>query len=225
MKKERIIWVVVILLLAGFFVNREIINKSKEKGLVSMIEVMNDTITIERNKRGEWEAEKLSYSLTNKELRKYGQELEIDNKVLKHRIGSLSNLVSYLEGQVVATGEGEVRLLPSDTIFSTDSSEYFVGHAFDWTNNYLTLHGTLDNTYDLKFNYTYSSGFEVTTYWKRPKAFKRKELVVNFTSADPNAVATDLTSVVIKPDKPKFYETTWFKIGVGFLGGVVITSL
>ena len=27
---------------------------------------------------------------------------------------------------------------------------------------------------------------------------------------------------VVKPDPPKFYETTWFKVGVGFIGGFLI---
>ena len=198
-----------------------------------MIEVLNDSVEWSRNKKGEWEAERRSFHLTNAELKKNADNLGIDNKALKQRVGSLKNLVSSLQGDILASGSGEIQLMRSDTIYSSDSTKYFIGHGFDWTNDYLTLNGTLDNTYKLKFDYTYSVAFTTDTFWKRErntnkngkkKLFKEKNLTVNFTLDDPNAKAIGLNSVVIRPDPPKFYQTTWFKIGVGFLGGVFIAK-
>jgi hypothetical protein len=229
MKIERIVWIVIILLIGGWLVHREITHKSKERGLVTMMEVLNDTIKTHRNDKGQWEAEKKSFNLTTEELKKYGQDLNLENVNLKKRVGNLNNLVGHLQGELVASGEGEVQLVianPNDSI-ATDSlviANNFSGHVFDWTNNFLTLHGTLSDTYKLNFNYTYQSGFEVTTYWKRPKMFKRKDLIVNFTSHDPNAQAMNLTSVVVKPDRPKFYDTHWFWGGLGVIGGFLLGS-
>ena len=223
MKFERIIWVVVILLIAGFFGFREWKHNQAEKGLQTMLEVLNDNVEVYKNKEGQWEAERKSFNLTTAELRKNGQELGFENSGLKKRVGNLKNLVNRLEGDLEAIGTGSAQLTP-DTVYLSDGTT-FIGHKFDWSNNYLSLNGTLSNTYELNFDYSYKSSFEVTTYWKRSGMFKRKDLVVNFTMSDPNAQATDLNSVVIKPDPPKFFETNWFWGGVGFLGGLFMSGL
>jgi len=219
MKTERVIWAVVILLIIGFGVHREVKNRGKEKGLQSMIEVLNDTVSHHRNQRGEWVAERKSYNLTAAELRKNGQELNIDNAALKKQVGNLNNLVANLKGELLIAGQGTVQLIPGDTIYVGDSTNFYTGHRFDWTNSYLSLDGTLSETFEMNFDYSYNVDFDVTTYWKRPKPFKRKDLIVNMTFADPNAKAVGLNSVIVKPDPPKFFETTWFKVGIGFLGG------
>lgn len=225
MKKERIIWAIVILLILGFGIHREVTNNRQEKGLQSMIEVLNDSVSHHKNAEGKWEAERKSYNLTTKELRKNGQELNLETRRLSKQVGNLKNLVADLKGELLVVGEGSVQLIPGDSIFINDSTKVFAGHRFNWTNSYLSIDGTLNDAYNLQFNYSYNVDFSVTTYWKREKMFKRKDLVVNMIFSDPNARATDLNSIVIKPNPPKFYETTWFKVGVGFLGGVLITNL
>lgn len=224
MKTERILWivVVVILLMGGIHYVRGL--KQDTRSLQTMVDVMNDSLEYERNKRGEIEAERRSQNLTIDELKRNSKALGINNSQLRQRVKKLNNLVAYLQGELAAAGSGETELQPVDTVYITENGDsvLFKGHKFDWTNSYLSLNGTLSNTYKLNFDYTYKSDFEVTTYWKRPKPFKRKELVINMTFADPAAQAMSLNNVVVKPDPPKFWQTTGFKVGVGFIAGLLI---
>lgn len=225
MKTERILWIVivVILLLGGIHYIRGL--KQDAASLQTMVDVMADSVRWEKNRNGRLEAEKRSQNLTISELKNNAEALGVDNKKLKERVGRLNNLVAYLQGELEASGSGDTELVPVDTVYITeagDTVEVFNGHKFEWTNSYLSLNGRLSDTYKLSFDYTYSTDFEVTTYWKRPKWYKSKELVINMTYDDPAAKAMSLNNVVVKPDPPKFYQTTAFKLGVGFLAGFII---
>jgi hypothetical protein len=224
MTKERITWAAIIILIISFVGFREWKNNKTQKGLQTMIEVLNDSTQIYKNKENKWESEKKSFNITTAELRKHGQELGFENAGLRKQVGNLKNLVSRLEGDLEIAGEGSIVFSPPDTVYLEGDTVY-VGQEFNWTNNYLTLNGTLSNSQELDFNYKYNSTFKITTYWKKPGMFKRKDLVVNFTMSDPNAYTTSLNNVVIKPDPPKFYETRLFWGGVGFLGGLIVSGL
>lgn len=150
MKKDvlYIIAIIALILYLGYTIRGR---RIEVRSLNTMIEVMNDTIEYSKNKEGEWEAEKRSHNLTVKELRRHGQEVGIANENLRKRIGSLNNLVAQLQGQIGVTGTGTV-VFQRDTItiIEGDSSRVFLGHRFDWTNDYLSLEGTLDDTYRRK---------------------------------------------------------------------------
>ena len=221
---DRIILIATIFLLL-FFGYRKIGSlNNRIKGQLLAAEIFTEEVHIQRNKNGQLEAEKRSQNLTIKDLKEYGDQVGQNNEKLKKKVGSLKNLVSNLEGALATAGDGQVQLEPDTIRIKGDSVNYFLGHTFEWTNNYLTLNGTLDQDLKMDFKYQYKSDFGITTYWKRPSLFKRKELMVNMLMTDPNARATELNSVVIKPDPPKFYQTTGFKIGIGVVGGFLLAK-
>ena len=223
MKHERIIFVIILFILGGFFAMDKFKSRDEMRGLQTMVEVLNDSVRVHKNKEGKLVAEKKSQYITIKELQKYNQELNLDKKGLKKEIGNLKNLVTYLRGKAQASGSGSV-VLTADTVAliavpqaSPNEPTIFPKH-FVWTDNYLALNGTLDYQYKLDFEYTYKFDYDIITYWKK------KDLVVNITFSDPNLVTTDINSVVIKPQRKKFYERNWFWAVAGFAGGVFLVK-
>lgn len=199
--------------------------KHELKEMEHITDVLQDSVRIFKNKQGEWESEKKSFFVTKETLEDQITLLVGDQEKLTERVKNLNNLVAYYKGKVNSQGRGEVSLVPiegADSIVYRDSIIYRE-YKFDWNNKYLTLKGEIGER-KLTFDYSYEADFEVTSYWKRKNIFQRKDLVVNMNFSDPNAKVTDMNSVVIKPDPPKFYERTWFKVGIGVVGGFLIAK-
>lgn len=53
---------------------------------------------------------------------------------------------------------------------------------------------------------------------------KKPEKVVIYENMNPYIKLTSAESITIK-EQQKWYQTTWFKVGTGFIGGVVVTTL
>lgn len=221
MKNERIIFGIIILILLGLWGASKLKSNEELRGLQTMVEVLNDTVKVSKNREGKLVAEKRSQFITIKELQKHGQELNIDKKGLKKQVGNLNNLVAYYKGKAATSGSGSVVLTPdltspADTTGASPTDTSLFPRHFVWDNTYLSLTGSLSTDYKLDFTYKYRFDYEVVTYWKK------KDLVINVTFSDPNLVTTDINSIVIKPQPKKFYQTNWFWGGLGFLGGFVL---
>ena len=58
---------------------------------------------------------------------------------------------------------------------------------------------------------------------KRNWFLGKQRYVTDVTASNPFISVLEVNSIVTK-EKPKFYETTLFKVGIGFIGGILIKN-
>ena len=63
----------------------------------------------------------------------------------------------------------------------------------------------------------------VITGMKRKWFLGKQRYVTDVTASNPFISVLEVNSIVTK-EKPKFYETTLFKVGIGFIGGILINK-
>jgi hypothetical protein len=182
-----------------------------------VISSKNESLKYYKGKNNQLVANQKTLQVTNKNLKKIADDVIDDNDALKSQIKGLKNLNSYLKGQLTIAGEGSTTIHETTYITNTDT---IYAKTFNYKNDYLDFSGTIHKS-KLDFSYTYRTDFQYVTYWKRPGFLKQKELVMDFSLNDPNAMLTSAQTINIKPDPKKFYETQWFSgligIGVGIL--------
>lgn len=249
-KKQLIISVIVIILLlftTSFFGWSWYMTNQETKDLRNNLNATNSELTTYRDANGRLIAEKQSLNVTVSSLIENGQLMGVNVEELKKEVGNLKNLVARVEIQGKANGtaltqinEGKItkeslaELLRNSTdtnnINLTDLPDSLDVENFEWTNDYITLNGVLFKSPDevkkyAVIDYEYNpKKITATLYEKRVKLFKPKETTVKIQFDDPNFIVNDATSIVIKKDPPKFYETTGFKVGAGFVVGVGLTT-
>jgi len=205
---------------------------------------MADSVDYYQNKEGIDMAQKKVLEIDVNNLEEYSESLGIDNKALKDQVGNLKNLVTRLKGEISAYGEGNVDSDITDVdINKVDSvsGNFTLLDSTEWNNSYLSLNNKyqiigryrftkgalyLDSIkYMSNFAYKYKIDFTSTSYWMREnkwKIWKDKVLVTDIELSDPNASVTDMQSIKILPPPKKFYEKTWFQVGVGFVAGAIL---
>jgi len=248
-KQLIIVLLIVISLLFGtsFFGWSWYMTNQDAKNLKTNLNAVNSELITYRDENGRLIAEKQSLNLTVNELIENGNLMGANLDELKAEVGNLKNLVSRVEIQGKTNGvalseinngkitkDGLVELLKntSDTndIDLTNLPDTLDSESFSWTNDYLTLNGvSFKSPDDIKkmvaIEYEYNpKKITATVFRKRTKIFKPKETTVKISFDDPNFIVNDVTSIVIKEDPPKFYETTGFKVGAGFVIGVGLTT-
>jgi len=204
-------------------------NRMKDlKDLEKALEISNQTTQYFENKNGELVAEKEAIQLTADQFKKNGEDLGFENKRIKETVGRMNRLVSDLQGKLrVARNISNIPMIEeivSDTTINEGGEVIVIDtktQTFDFKDDYLEFDGKIMGG-ELFFNYMYNVDFSVTTFWKPTGFLKPKDLVIDVVFKDPNARVLDLKSIVIKPERKKFYETTWFKVGVGFVGGYIL---
>jgi uncharacterized FlaG/YvyC family protein len=190
------------------------------------LQVYMDSTIHYRNANGELIAQRDSYHMEAKNFKDLADQLGFDKGELKEQVGNLNNLVSRLEAELKIKGEIDTKLEDSViTIVERDTVYQENIKIFNWSNDYLTLGGTIKPNDDLSIRYSYRTAFQTTNYWRRDGVFKPLHLVVDVKFDDPNAGAYDLNSIVVKPRRKRFYERSWFWFVSGVASGVVITSL
>ena len=171
----------------------------------------------DKNKRLQAQVNTQEVTLSN-----FKEYWEIDSKRLKAQIGNLNNLVGYWKGKAAITDSVEIIL--TDTVYLTRNN-FETDKGFNWSNGHLTLSGGLNTeSNQLSLDYQYQVNFGLTPYYKSNGLFKKKILVTDVSFSDPNLKVQEFEGIVIKP-KEKFYQKTWFKIGVGFLAGFTARGL
>lgn len=163
-------------------------------------------------------AQKKVLWITNKNLKKIADNAIVNSDKLEKQIKGYKNLNTYLQGQL------EIKVKDTTTIYDTliiTKNDTLYAKKFNYNNQFLDFTGVIKkNTLD--FSYTYRTGFEYVTYWKRPGRFKSKELVMDFSLSDPNAILTSAQTINIKPEPEKFYQKQWFSGLVGLGIGIFI---
>lgn len=220
--------IILILLVAVCILNMHSCGKRGEdyKSLENAYDISRDSTKYYKDDNGDLVAQRTTQNLTIQELKKHGDELGFDKKALKKQVGNLNRLVSNLKGeisvkdriisQVTNSTETDTTIVGGDTLYIEKDVLNFSHEG-----KYLQYQGKIIGS-ELTFDYNYNVVFDQTTYWEPAGLFKPLRLVTDFKIEDPNAKAVKLNSVVIRPPRKKFYQTTGFKIGVGFLGGAIL---
>lgn len=215
MKKYwREVLILILLIVAVTSIRKCSINKDD----IELLSLKPDAVIHYKNKNGEILSQIKTVELTNRQLKKYGDQLEIDNKELKKQIGSLTNLVGYWKVRAQSTGAIQVKGIDTTFVYI---DRPVVGKKFYWTNKYLTLdqfYNPLNDTLHTKYNY--SPSFDLTAYRKGKNLFRQGTLVADVKFQDQSIVVNNFSGILIKEEKKRWYET---KVAAFAFGGVVGT--
>lgn len=174
-----------------------------------------------RDKNGDLVGQVKTHELTLNNLKEYGDQLGFDKKVLQDQVGNMKNLVAYWKGK--AGVRDTVETVLHDTIL-VQGADTVRGKSIKWKNKYLTLDGTVFND-TLRLSYLYNVDFSLTAYRKPRGGFWKPpgQLVTDIRFSDPNFKVDEFKGFVITEPRKRWYQTTGFKIGVGFVLGSYAT--
>lgn len=191
------------------------IEKLKDISQVQAVELsmLNDSVSAFKSKNDE-----LTYKLSSVKIEKDNlkESLELSGyeiKELKRREINYKKINSALQLELQVSGAGHATIV--DTITVINGIDTANVRTFKWTNNYLSLTGSIDNR--LNFNYFYKSGIQIIQYKQR------KQQMVAVILNDPNASVTTGNNIVITKER-KWYEKPWVWGIAGLAGGVVIAK-
>lgn len=215
--------VLLVIVLYSLFEQRNALqNKS------TALSVWQDSVSYYKNQQGELIAQKQIAEVTIRDLKEIGHQLGIDRDKLSDQVGSLRNLNAHYKGEIKSMGKGATVTIDTviQVIESIGDTVKVVAQSVDWTNRYLSIDGIFIPSFNKwEFNYNYIVDLEIVSYDRKIKKglFAPKQLVVDFKLSDPNASVVDLKALQIVREK-KWYQTTGFKIGLGMVGGILLTN-
>lgn len=196
--------------------------KERTKRLENNLRIADDSVRYYKDRSGELVAQRETMLIRTSELEAQAEALGLDKGRLEKQVGKLSNLVAYYKGELESRGSDTVVM--HDTLIVDNSGNSLGAKTLNWSNGNLSLTQTyFPHNDSLQLAYSYKTGFELTTYYKRDFLFVgRRRLYADFRLTDPNAKLLQATSVLIEEPEKKFYEKWWFWGGVGLLGGLLL---
>lgn len=176
------------------------------KSYSQAIKAQNDSINYYKDKFGNNIAEKQAIEVTLKQAKTLN--LFKDTEIRK-----LKNLVNLTEVNTIIRDSLIVRL---DTILLKDSTKAL---KFQHVDRWINLTGIITDS--VLVDYKIYEEFDIVAIRKAPKLFKKKVLVVDVNSKNPNSLVTNIQSIQIREPKKKFWETR----GFAFLAGMFTNAL
>lgn len=219
MKANKIILIISVILIAALFVwigiQHRKINRLTDQNQLQAVElsVLNDSVSVYRNKAGELTYKLISVEVDRDNLKKSLELAGFDIKLLKAKDIEWRRITNALKLRLETVGNGEAVLRDTLIIAGRDS---IITTDFRWSNNYLSLDGVVDID-RVKFSYFYRTGIEII------QAEKRNKTVVSVSLADPNAAITSGNSITINR-KTKWWEKPWLWGLAGLGAGVFLTK-
>jgi hypothetical protein len=219
MKSQRLLWILSVVFILATFIHIAVVHRKikrlNEINQLQAVELstLNDSLLIYENKAGELTYKlsvvEVSHSNLKESLDKAGFEI----KQLKERDINWRKVNNALKLQLEATGQGETALTDSFYVIKTDTIRY---NSFAWSNNYLTLNGSVQDE-RLFFDYKYKTGIQIL------QTRDRSATIVSVALTDPNAAIVSGNSITVKHEK-KWYQRPVVWAVVGFAGGVIIVK-
>lgn len=142
-------------------------------------------------------------------------EKELKDKYLKE----VNNVVKLSEEVSILKKQGKF----VDTVYIDNFNSYeWIRLPFDvaFGDKWYNLSLTINETPLLNSLITYSEP-TITIGTIKKGVFKKPEKVTIYENANPYIKLKSIESITIK-EQTKWYQTTWFKIGAGFIGGALI---
>lgn len=191
------------------------IRKLKDKIQLANVELatLNDSVSVHKSKTGQLTFKIASVEIEKRNLKESLETLELTTKELRNQGIKYRDIISVQKAQIDAGGMGSTIIRDTMIITNTDTIRIA---KFDWSNNFLSLNGSIENK-NLDFNYKYKTGINIVTEQK-PKG-----TIVNFSLADPNATITTATSITVS-HKKSILEKWYITLPVGFVGGFLLAK-
>lgn len=178
-----------------------------------------DSVQTYKDAEGRWVAQVKAKEVSLKALKnsnaKEVQELKKEVKNWK----DLNNTVKFSTSTSgsVATGlrdsiiylPGKHDTLPPETLY--------VGQSFHWADEWLTIDGVVTDGDSIFIDYEVDNTYRVNTIWKRPKWYKRKELVIEVVSFNPSTKAEEITTFMVKQSPGILNSKIFIVIGTAVL--------
>ena len=194
--------------------NRHINRLQRQNQLQSVeLSVLSDSVAIHKSKAGE-----LTYKLTSVEVERENLRGALETagysiRELKARDVEWRKITSALQMQLESAGNGATTI--ADTFIVNHTDTVLFGR-FAWSNNHLTLNGTL--TADtLQFGYRYRTGISIV------HEQQRRQTVVSVALTDPQATITTGNHIAITRET-RWWEKPWLWGLAGFAGGIIISK-
>jgi hypothetical protein len=138
----------------------------------------------------------------------------------------IANLSAIYRGQVEA--QGNINIKGKDSIvYVTIGGELNPStlKVFDYRGNWLSLREVYNPLNDsLSHKYLYRVEFSLTSYRKSQGLFKPSILLADISFTDPSLRIGEFQAVKVVEAPKRFYETRAFAIGIGFIGGVYVST-
>jgi hypothetical protein len=184
---------------------------------------MVDSFSVERNEFGEQLAYQDQLLINEKQAKDL---LAMENSSLK-KIASSTKTKTVTKIKEVYIPFGEVvharELSDTNEIEESDlNAENYrpFGLSTEWysLNGRVFSEGLIVDSLSIKNEITTNIG------WKKDKWYKKKYAVVEVKNTNPHTEVTGMQNVVVRPPKKKFFQTTAFKVGVGVVGGLYLST-
>lgn len=189
-------------------------SKKEYANLQDDLKIAQDSTHHYKNKLGETVAVTKVMKLDNSQLKSSLSLLGLDNKALKDQIGNLNKLVMAYQGKVGISGE--IQTITKDSLVVVPGKDSIIYKDFDFKTKYIEFKG-FHKKDTLFAKYKYTSPLLITL------SETRKGIDAKASFEDP-AARIDDQKVLFVQRKKKFYEKTWFKLGVGAVAGIYIDN-
>ena len=184
------------------------INLRRDKE-ISDVKIMlsTDSVKTFKTKTGEAYAKLNSILIEKSALSESLLSMGQTNKKLNSENIKQSDIISVLKSKLLSTGHDTITL--HDTTFI---SSKITGKDYLWTNNYLSLWGTIVG-YKMNNNYSYKIDLTYIT-----EQASKKKSIVTVSLSDPNArILTGGQIIVIQT--PKWYDHWYYYALTGLVAG------
>lgn len=223
-KYFREIFIAVLIIVLLISVRSCKVNKDNTYLLTHKADSAFNIATFYKNKDGQLIGQVGTHELTIKQYKNFAEQLGFENKDLKMDNKRLKNLVAHWQAQASMKDTFTVTL--HDTTFITDKGSTVTLKDFRWNNNYLSLEGLILSN-QITLGYSYDVDFSLTAYHKKRGGFWKQQgqLVADIFFSDPSMKVSTFKGFVIKEERKRWYQTTAFKLGSGFVIGGVVTYI
>lgn len=204
-----IITIIVVFVIASEwyqYVDRANLRRDKE---ISDVKVMlaTDSVKTFKDKAGEAYAKLNSVLIEKSALSQSLLSMGQTNKKLSSENIKQSDIISVLRSQLYSSGHDTITL--HDTIFVASK---ITGKDYLWTNNYLSLWGTIVG-YKMNNNYSYKTDLTYVT-----EQTSKKKSIVTVSLSDPNAKILTGSQIVVT-QTPKWYDHWYYYTLAGAIAG------
>jgi hypothetical protein len=177
----------------------------------SVLSEKSDSIRYFRSESGKQVAVKSVAEITKADLKSHYQDLAADLQDMKIKLNSVR---AVLKAVVEAKGEGTVKIV-RDTIFAPGYVPFIQDSVFI-NDSYLSLKAQIipgTNDSYLSYKYVYQDSIVMAISEKKKWLFGKKTLYGSVRMSNPNARATNQTSILIKQRDRRFN----LSIGISYL--------
>jgi hypothetical protein len=164
------------------------------------------------------------YKAKNGDIVSYNESLEISEntlKIINDSLGKALNNIKIKDPEVIIQIEERVVIKEVEVTFIDSIPCPPFNKPFDLSHKFYSLSGSFTNTKLKLDSIKIPNTRSVVVGTKRNGFLKRNDHIVTIQNSNPFMNSKKITSYTIKEEK-KWYETTSFKMGLGFVGGVFI---